>query len=196
MLNAKQGLLISFVIIVILSSYIIHEQSQDYKSEIKTLMLENSKLSSLNEELSNKQTEKQTTHKPEVLLCEQENRNDTKTADEFTNKKANEAEISVRTAQRLFSEQTIDYDWALPVESTVIDTFINDDSINEFGLERVECRRSTCEFTITNAYKDTLHQSALIIMALEKSGLVRESFQYSERLENGQFKLYLSLKRK
>jgi len=199
MLSDKKGISVAFAILAFLLILFMYSKYQEIYSELETLKLENSRLVSLNQELANKQAEKLLALEKEIILSSPvieytakvsevvEPKNNVKSAN------VEEIKTGIDKASVSFDEQEIDYDWAVPIEATVIDTFIYDESIYKFELQRVECRTSICELTISNAMKDTLHQSALVIMALEKKGLERESFQYSERLEDGSFKLYLSL---
>jgi hypothetical protein len=97
---------------------------------------------------------------------------------------------NIKTAP--FEDQEIDYEWASTVETAVNDVFITSELLEKFTLDNVECRSSTCEVRMPKVQEDTLHQSVLVLFALEEMGIKHHSFKLSSDTEEGTVVFYFS----
>lgn len=91
-----------------------------------------------------------------------------------------------------FEEQDIDHEWATRVETAVSDVFITSELLEEFTLENVECRSSTCEVRMPKRQDDIFHQSVLVLFALEEIGIKHHSFKVSSNSEEDTVVFYFS----
>jgi hypothetical protein len=91
-----------------------------------------------------------------------------------------------------FQEQGIDYEWATRLETAVSDVFMTSELLEEFTLENVECRSSTCEVRMPKRRDDTFHQSVLVLFALEEMGIKHHSFKVSANSEEDTVVFYFS----
>jgi hypothetical protein len=91
-----------------------------------------------------------------------------------------------------FEEQEIDYDWALPVENSITDTFMSHSYLTKYTLENVECRTTICEFTLSNVSIDSADAAVTVMFAFKDVDLMNEktqTFRRSSRSEDGTLKL-------
>ncbi|MDA8622000.1 hypothetical protein N9L48_05060 [Psychrosphaera sp.] len=91
-----------------------------------------------------------------------------------------------------FEDQEIDYEWATTIETAVSDVFITSEILENFTLENVECRSSTCEVRMPKGQEDTFHQSVLVLLALEEVGIKHHSLKMSSDTEEGTVVFYFS----
>ena len=89
-----------------------------------------------------------------------------------------------------FEFQELDYEWATLLETSVSDAFMTSLLLEEFTLESVECRSSTCEVKMPKGQDDTFHQSVLVLFALEELGIKHHSFKVIPEAEDGTVVFY------
>jgi len=70
-----------------------------------------------------------------------------------------------------FEQQTIDYNWAYNTETAISDVFLTHEYLENMSLENIECRTTTCQIRVKKSSGDSLHQTSLVMMALETIGI-------------------------
>jgi len=70
-----------------------------------------------------------------------------------------------------FEQQAIDYNWAYNTETAISDVFLTHEYLENKSLENIECRTTTCQVRVKKSSDDSLHQTSLVMMALETIGI-------------------------
>ena len=180
-------LLVPLVILFLQYQSIVEENSVLKMKVSKGIVITANILKSIDKKLPETPHGK-STHKVEVgnLVTE----NDFDKAKEITIAGIETSQENKNTNKIPFELQEVDYEWATLLETSVSDAFMTSLLLEEFTLENVECRSSTCEVKMPKGQDDTFHQSVLVLFALEELGIKHHSFKVSPEAEDGTVVFY------
>jgi len=91
-----------------------------------------------------------------------------------------------------YEEQAINYEWAVPIETSVSDAFQIHELLDGVTLENVECRTSICKVTMLKHPEGSHHQVTLAKMALSDTGVKISSSKFSSGQKDNQVVFYFS----